>query len=149
MTNYTGLRKRDSYNEIINYLQTDQPKIKYPNRNASFLFNTPQYSSLLELDGLNEQDEQIKKAQVAHAIGTTPLTQYFNLADIQNGPSSEHSLHPLGPSAQSVAPSGHSDPGAFSIPGSTPHSSSHGAPHENPSDYASVYGSDVNDHIDA
>ena len=36
MLNYTGLRKRDSYNEIISYLQTDQPKIKYPNINATF-----------------------------------------------------------------------------------------------------------------
>ena len=76
MINYTGLRKRDSYNEIINYLQTDQPKIKYPNRNATFLLNTSQHSSLLELDGLNEQEEQLKKASIIQAAGATQLTQY-------------------------------------------------------------------------
>ena len=59
MINYTGLRKRDSYNEIINYIQTGQPKIKYPNRTATFLLNTPQYSSLLELDGMNEQEHEL------------------------------------------------------------------------------------------
>ena len=57
MINYTGLRKRDSYNEIINYIQTGQQQIKYPNRDAIFLLNTPQDSSLLELDGMNEQEE--------------------------------------------------------------------------------------------
>ena len=59
MINYTGLRKRDSYNEIINYIQTDQPTVKYPNRKASCLLNTPQYSSLLELDGMDDQEEAL------------------------------------------------------------------------------------------
>ena len=142
MINYTGLKKRDSYNEIINYLQTDQPKIKYPNRNATCLLNTPQYSSLLELDGLNEQEEQIKKARILQAAGATQLTQYLNLADTQ------HSTHPLVPAAPSVAASEYSDPAAFSIPGSTPLSSSHGAPNENPLDYASAYASDWDDFLD-
>ncbi len=41
MINYTGLRNRDSYNEIINYIQTDQPIVKYPNRKASFFIKYP------------------------------------------------------------------------------------------------------------
>ena len=57
MINYTGLRKKESYNEILNNIQTDQPIVKYPNRKASFLMNTPQYSSLFELDGLDEQED--------------------------------------------------------------------------------------------
>ena len=36
MINYTGLRKKESYNEILNYIQTDQPTVKYPNRKATF-----------------------------------------------------------------------------------------------------------------
>ena len=61
MINLKGLRKRESYNEIVHYIQHGQPKLKYPNRNGSFLMNTHQYSSLLELDGLDDQDAEIKK----------------------------------------------------------------------------------------
>ena len=32
--NYDGLRKRDTYNEIIDYLQFHQEKIIYPDRFA-------------------------------------------------------------------------------------------------------------------
>ena len=142
MISYTGLRQRDSYNEILNYIQTGQPKIKFTNRYATVLFNTPQYSSLLELDGMNEQEEQIKRARVAQSVGETQLTQYFNLAGAQ------HTPHPFGPAAQSVAGSAYSDPGAFTPPGHSPIPSSHGAPNENPSDYASVYGSDLDEFID-
>ena len=39
--------------------------------------NTHQYSSLLELDGLDDQDEEIKKAQVVQSIGATRLTQHI------------------------------------------------------------------------
>ena len=35
------LRKRPTYNEVIDYLENDQPKIKYPNRQATFLRNSP------------------------------------------------------------------------------------------------------------
>ena len=57
MLNFEGLRKRQSYNEIVHYIQAEQPKLKYPNRRGSFLLNTPQFSSLLELDGMDEQEE--------------------------------------------------------------------------------------------
>ena len=57
MINLKGLRKRESYNEIVHYIQHGQPKLKYPNRNATFSLNTHEYSSLLELDGLNEREE--------------------------------------------------------------------------------------------
>ena len=77
MINFTGLRKRDSYNDIVNYINTEQPLLKYPNRQATFTLNTPQYSSLLEIDGLDEQDEEIKKALVRSALGRTRLKQYL------------------------------------------------------------------------
>ena len=64
MLNYKGLRKRNSYDETVNYIQKDKPKIKYPNRQASFLFNSIPYQSLLGLDGLDEQDEQIKRRKL-------------------------------------------------------------------------------------
>ena len=59
MLNLSGLRKKDSYDQILNFTQTDKTKAKYPNRAATFLLKTPQYLSLLENSGLDEQEEQI------------------------------------------------------------------------------------------
>ena len=38
------LRKRPQYDEMINEIELKQPKIKYPNRVAQFMRNTPQLS---------------------------------------------------------------------------------------------------------
>ena len=35
-----NLRKRPTYNELINYLEVEQPKIKYPDRTATILRNS-------------------------------------------------------------------------------------------------------------
>ena len=91
MINYTGLRNIDSYDENVNYIQRDQPKVKYQNRNENRLLNTPQYSSLLELDGLDDQEEEIKKVQVARSIGATQLTQH--LATAPAAPTPIQSMH--------------------------------------------------------
>ena len=32
-----NLRRKPTYDELINYLELKQPKIKYPNRNATLL----------------------------------------------------------------------------------------------------------------
>ena len=77
MINFTGLRKRDSYNEFVNFIQHDKSKIKYPNRDATRLLNTPQYSSIRELDDLDEQEDEIIKAKVAQSIGATQLTRHL------------------------------------------------------------------------
>ena len=34
-----GLRKKPTFNELINYLENEQPKIRYPDRTATFLRN--------------------------------------------------------------------------------------------------------------
>ena len=86
MLNFEGLRKRESYNEIVHYIQAEQPKLKYPNRRASFLLNTHQFSSLLELDGMDEQEEEIKKAQVVQSMGPTLHTQHIAQATVGSGP---------------------------------------------------------------
>jgi len=65
MVHLSGLRKRASYDELINYINTDKTKLKYPNCKATFLANSPQLSSLLELDEMDDQDKEIKKAKVA------------------------------------------------------------------------------------
>ena len=69
MVHLSGLRKRASYDDLINYINTDKTKIIYPNRRATFLANSPQISSLLELDVMDQQDQEIKKAKVAMSLG--------------------------------------------------------------------------------
>jgi len=69
MVHLSGLRKRASYDELINYINTDKTKLIYPNRRATFLANSPQISSLLELDVMDQQDQEIKKAKVAMSLG--------------------------------------------------------------------------------
>ena len=64
--NYDGLKKRDTYDEIIDYLQNKQEKIKYPDRLAKQVRNTPQLSNLL--DGEGDNIENIKDQQTDKII---------------------------------------------------------------------------------
>ena len=63
--NYDGLKKRETYNEIVEYLQYGQEKIKYPDRRAKQLRETPQLSNLLDGYGMGlmdmEEDEEMAK----------------------------------------------------------------------------------------
>jgi hypothetical protein len=61
-----NLRRKPTYNELINYLEFEQPKIKYPNRIASFLRNSPYLS---QFDGeswidLEKQENDINKERM-------------------------------------------------------------------------------------
>ena len=49
--NYNGLKKRETYDEIIDYLEHGQEKIKYPNRKAKQLRESPYLTNLLDVDG--------------------------------------------------------------------------------------------------
>ena len=75
--NYDGLRKRDTYNEIIDYLENRQEKIRYPNRMAKFIRNSPQLSNLLDGEGMGvaqleeQQKNQMKEIMKEHAIRET------------------------------------------------------------------------------
>ena len=46
--NYNGLKKRESYDEIVATIENDQTKVKYPNRVASQIMNSP---SMKQVDG--------------------------------------------------------------------------------------------------
>jgi hypothetical protein len=35
-----NLRKKPTFNELINYIEIERPKIRYPDRTASFLRNS-------------------------------------------------------------------------------------------------------------
>ena len=56
--------------------------------------NTPQYSSLFELDGLDEQEETLKKARIVEAVGATQLQQH--LATTSTGGGDGDGFHDLG-----------------------------------------------------
>ena len=53
-----NLRKKPTYNELKNHLEFEQPKIKYPNKNATFLRNSPYLS---QFDGGSWIDLENKK----------------------------------------------------------------------------------------
>ena len=61
------LRKRPKYDELINYIESKQPKLKYPNRDATFLRNSP-YLSQFDGDNsfinLEEQENNMMKAKL-------------------------------------------------------------------------------------
>ena len=66
-----GLIKRQTYEEIIYYIENDPDKIQYPNRAAKFLRNTFQLSqldgmgqALLEQQEINEMAERVKDYQL-------------------------------------------------------------------------------------
>ena len=62
--NYEGLRKRESYDEIIDYIQNKQETIKFPDRVALQLRNSPELSNLLDSGGTGILDlEQQQKDQ--------------------------------------------------------------------------------------
>ena len=47
----SGLRRKQTYEEIIDYIENDPDKIQYPNRAAKYLRNTFQLS---QLDGMGQ-----------------------------------------------------------------------------------------------
>ena len=54
---FAGLRRRDTYEEIINYLENEQEIIKYPDRRAKFLRDSP-YLTQLDNEGIRTLEEQ-------------------------------------------------------------------------------------------
>ena len=82
---YTGLQKRGTYDEIVALLETDQTKIKYPNRVASQIMNSPfmkqvDVETLMDLQ--NQQDRMSKqklKELVLQEIAKQTATPYVEL----------------------------------------------------------------------
>ena len=54
-----NLRKKPTFNELINYLEIKQPKIKYPDRMATFLRNS-HYLSQFDGNLLDVEEQQTK-----------------------------------------------------------------------------------------
>ena len=63
--NYNGMRKRDTYDEIVHSLENDKLKLTYPDRAASFILNSQQVSNIkygtgLDVDEMNEKLNKTK-----------------------------------------------------------------------------------------
>ena len=82
--NYQWLGKVRSYDEIVDCLENKQEKIKYPNRLAKQLRESPELSNLLDGDGLGivemekqqinkMKHEQVEHEQVKHHHQVEPL----------------------------------------------------------------------------
>ena len=55
--NYEGLRKRDSYEEILNYIH-NQPILKYPERTATRLIQSPYFTKFHGGTALELEDQE-------------------------------------------------------------------------------------------
>jgi hypothetical protein len=58
------LRKKPTFDELINYIEVEQPKIRFPDRTATFLRNSHYLSQFDGLFDLEEQEKQITKEQI-------------------------------------------------------------------------------------
>ena len=70
---HTGLRKRPQMEQIVNYLENGQERVKYPDREAKFIRNHPYMTQLDFFDMQEEQQrawEEQKRQQEAKEIAT-------------------------------------------------------------------------------
>ena len=62
--NYNGLKKRESYDEIVAIIENDQTKVRHPNRVALQIMNSPYMKQLdheTVMDVQNQQDRLAKQ----------------------------------------------------------------------------------------
>ncbi len=84
------LRKRLSYNEMVNYIETDKEKLKFPNRQATFLRNSP-FSSQFDGDSFIDVEEQenkmnrerLKEDEIKKISAETKTTAQINRARLK------------------------------------------------------------------
>jgi hypothetical protein len=67
---YKGMRVRPNMDIIANMLEKDPYRIKYPDREATFYLNSPQFLSVLQDTnvGLAEQSKRLEKQKMAEAM---------------------------------------------------------------------------------
>ena len=101
-----GLRRKPTYEEVIDYIQYDPDKIKYPNRAATFVRNTFQLSqldgmgqALLEQQQAEEMKEKVKYYQL-HQLAIQNDTDVRTERAIQQG-NAQPQLTPSRPSGSS------------------------------------------------
>ena len=81
-----GLRKKDTYEELINYLLTDQDVVRYPDRRAKQLRESP-YLTQLDGEGLGEmqdhQERQFREEQKQNVIRQVASTSSKSVSQIK------------------------------------------------------------------
>jgi hypothetical protein len=82
------LRKQPKYDELINYIESKQPKLKYPNRDATSMRNSP-YLSQVDGDNsfinLEEQENNIMKQKLIEAVASeddTLMEKFFETGSL-------------------------------------------------------------------
>jgi hypothetical protein len=105
MKKYNGLRKKPTFDELIHYLNYEQPRIKYPNRDAYFLSQSPEMLQFIGGGGMDDdiqsrlEHEQSKEklirdyarregVSMAEARAMRPRSDYYELTPLL-GPSAE------------------------------------------------------------
>ena len=111
--NYDGLRKKKTYDELIDYVMNKQEKIQYPDRTAKLLRNSPQLSNLLDSngEGLLEMEEQQKRqvmeVEKEHILRQTAGPSTGAAADVRTIKRKTIPVrHPSGEIIRTVTPSG-------------------------------------------
>ena len=81
--NYTGLQKRDTYDEIVQLIESGGGKIKYPNRQATQILNSPDMKqinsdSLMEIEHQQSelQQQQMKSLILQQISGMTGIPHF-------------------------------------------------------------------------
>ena len=67
--NYQGMKKTETYEEVIDYIQNRQEKIRYPNRAAKRARESHQFTNLLDGDGNGFYDPEQWKRNMAYNSG--------------------------------------------------------------------------------
>ena len=117
--NYNGLRKRDTYEQAIDYLQFGQKKMTMPSRYWMQLRNSP-YMTQLDGEGVIEmekqQQNQMKGQERENEIRRLGMSMHRTAASIRSVPESFHIGSPRGSGwhthafTASMVPSDRGDP---------------------------------------
>ena len=90
--NASGLRERPTYEELINYIETNNDKIKMPDRRA-MMVRSSFYLNQLDGEGMRRQEEQEKLKDAMQdrefLVRQFARDQNFQLRHIDDGYSSE------------------------------------------------------------
>ena len=73
--NFEGLRRRQTYDEVVDYLQNDRETVKYPDRSAKFLRESPEIMNLLDGEGIGYDAlvDQQRRALIQQKVKTIEL----------------------------------------------------------------------------
>jgi hypothetical protein len=106
MKKYNGLRKKPTFDELIHYLNYEQPKIKYPNRDAYFLSQSPEMLQFIGGGGMDDDiqsrlEHEQSKEQMLRAYAQREGISMAQARAIRQRPDYHEIFSPLlGPSAE-------------------------------------------------